>query len=133
MQLQKNNYRAEAKLLCFFFYFSFATIFSLTVYAIGFRNALQDQQEFINYFSCEAFGVNPSSPCVLGVDRRRDQALIIASGTMPFFAPYITLIYIVPVDKLKEKWRIWRNHVTLPDTNAQGGVKSSSMFPYGHH
>lgn len=90
---------------------------------MGFGNSSQDKQAFTKYFNCEAFGVDSSKPCVIEVDRRRDQALLIVSSTMFVFAPYVTLIYIVPVDKIKEKWGMWRNH-------ASREAKSSSVFTY---
>ena len=100
---QRSYIRAEMKLLCFFFYFCFAAIFSYTVLVIGgFHSILQDTLLFLQYFSCEAYGVDPSSPCVLEVDRRQDQSLILLSNIMLIFAPYITLIYIVPVNKVKD-------------------------------
>ena len=103
--LQKNYFRAEMKLLCFFFYFSFAAIFSFTFLVIVFQNIFRDQQLLFEYYSCEAFGTDPSDPCVLQVDRRRDQTLIMLSNLMLIFAPYVTLIYIVPVNKVR-KWKL---------------------------
>ena len=54
---------------------------------------------------CEAFGSDPDNPCTLEVDRHRDHALIIlALSTIQNFAPYVALVYIIPVDKVKARW-----------------------------
>ena len=68
------------KLLCFFFYFSSGAIFSFILLVIGFQNSIQDMQLFFEYYSCEAYGMDPADPCVLKVDRRKDQTLIILSN-----------------------------------------------------
>ena len=105
--MQGNNFRAESKLLCFFIYFSVTTVISLTVVSLGLGKKSQDQQLFIRYFKCQSFGVDPVNTCVLEVDRRWDQALTLMFSTLIMFAPYVMMIYIIPVDKFKEKWQIW--------------------------
>ena len=109
---QGNNFTAEFKLLCFFFYFSVGTIYGLTVITTRLGSFPQNQKLYNDYFQCEAFGVDLGSVCVLEVDGHRDQALSMASNAMFIFAPYIILIYIIPVEKTMERLRIWRNRLT---------------------
>jgi hypothetical protein len=53
---------------------------------------------------CEAFGSNPDNPCVLEVDRYRDHALTVLALTIQSLAPFVALVYIIPVDKVKARW-----------------------------
>ena len=108
--MQGNNYTPEAKLLTVFLYFSLAVTISLTLFTVASRRAAQHQQGFQNYFFCESTGANP---CTLEVDRRGDQAFTIISFAMFAFAPYVTLIYIIPAEKMKMKWRSLISKSTL--------------------
>ena len=125
--MQGHNFKAESKLLVFFLYFAIAVALSLIFFTIGSRNIAQYQQGFMDYFVCEAFGVDPDNPCVFEVDRRGDQAFTIASYAMYALGPYVTLVYIVPVDKVKEKWRVLK-HIS-PQTHSQHvqGAKLSTV------
>ena len=95
------NLRAEFRLLVFLFYFAFAVALNLILYTNGLRYAFQNQQEFEDYFMCEAFGSNPDDPCVLEVDRHIDHALTLLAITIQNLAPCVALVYIIPVDKVK--------------------------------
>ena len=106
-QQESSNLRAECKLLVFFFYFALAAALSLIFFTIGSQNISQDQEGFTQYFACEALGVNLNNPCVFTVDRLRQQAFTIASFVMYTMGPYLTLVFIVPVNKMKEKWETW--------------------------
>ena len=105
--LQANNFTAESKLMCFFVYFSITAVISFSALTVGLRNVSQNQQLFVRYFECQSFGVDPNNPCILEVDRRRDQALTFMFAVLLMFAPYTVMVYVVPVDKLKEKWQSW--------------------------
>ena len=61
----------------------------------------------MKYFNCQSFGVDPDNPCVLEVDRHWAQIAALIVGILLMLAPYIMMIYIVPVDKFKEKWQMW--------------------------
>lgn len=90
--------------MVFLFYFAFALALSLILYTNGLKNAFQYQQEFNDYFMCEAFGSNPDNPCALEVDRHIDHALTILAGMVHNLAPCVALVYITPVEKLKAQW-----------------------------
>ena len=111
--MQGGNLRAECRLLIFLFYFAFAVALNLVLFTIGLRNADRNQQEFNNYFTCEAFGSDPDDPCVLEVDRHRDHALTILAIIVQSIAPCITLVYIIPVDKVKTQWNKSRTNSKL--------------------
>ena len=53
---------------------------------------------------CEAFGLNPDNPCILEVDRHIDYALTVLAGIVINLAPYVALVYIIPLDKVKAQW-----------------------------
>ena len=55
----------------------------------------------MDYFICEAFGTNINDPCVFAVNRRGIQAIATATYGMYMIGPYATLVFIVPMDKLK--------------------------------
>ena len=112
----RSNLTAESKLLVFFFYFAFASALSLILFTIASRNISKDQEGFSRYFACEAIGQHPDSPCVLTVNRLGQQALNIASFVMYTMGPYATLIYVIPVNRVKENWRIWKNKSTTANT-----------------
>ena len=57
----------------------------------------------MEYFNCQSFGVDPDKPCVLEVDRRWAQITALVVKILLMLAPYVTMVYIVPVDKFKEK------------------------------
>ena len=106
--MQGKSFRAETKLLCFFIYFSISSIISLTFITVILRNAPQDQTLFMKHFNCQSFGVDPNKPCVLiEVDRLGVQIISLMIGTLFMFSPYIVMVYIMPVDKFKEKWQVW--------------------------
>ena len=104
--------RAESKLLVFFFYFAFATALSLIFFTIGSKNATQTQQGFAEYFACEAIGEDPSNPCVLPVNRLGEQGFTIVAFAMYTIGAYVTLVYTIPMDKVKERWRAWNSKST---------------------
>ena len=93
--------QAELKLLCILLHFSFNVILSLVFFSVASTQSTRVRTGLTNYFTCEAFGVNPDDPCILEVDRTRDQALTTASRVVYATVPYVTLIYIVPVEKVK--------------------------------
>ena len=108
--LQNNNYTVEIKLLCVFLYFSLPVIISLTLFTVASRKATQQQQGFAEYFFCEATG---SDNCVLKVDRLGDHAMsVVVSFAVFAFAPYVSLIYILPGEKVKAKWRSLKRKLT---------------------
>lgn len=72
------------------------------LFTIGSRNVFQNQQGLKNYFTCEALGLDPVDPCIL---EHRDHALIIAAFVVYTLGPYATLVYIIPMDKIKDQWR----------------------------
>ena len=111
-----SNLTAESKLLVFVFYFAFASALSLIFSTIGLRNISKNHEGFSRYFACEAIGKHPDSPCVLTVNRLGQQALNIASFVTYTMGPYATLIYVIPVNKVKENWRIWKNKSTIANT-----------------
>ena len=63
----------------------------------------RDQQVFASYFACEAIGKDTDNPCSLDVNRQQQQAFTIVSFAMYTIGPYVALVYIVPVDKVKKK------------------------------
>ena len=82
----------------------------LIFFTIGSRDIAEDQIGFRDYFVCEAFGADPEDPCIFEVDRRVNQAFTTASyATAYTLGPYATLVYIVPIDKVKNQWRKWKN------------------------
>ena len=95
--------------MVFFFYFAFVNALSLIFFTIGSRDIAEDQIGFGNYFVCEAFGADPEDPCVFEVNRQGDQAFTIASYATYTLGPYATLLYTVPIDKVKNQWRKWKN------------------------
>ena len=78
---------------------------SLILFAIGLHRAGEYQQGFDQYFRCEAFGYNPQNPCVLQVDRSSYIALNIVSYSTYVLAPYVSFVYIIPFEKVKNKLR----------------------------
>ena len=105
--MQGKSFRAETKLLCYLVYFSITSVFSLSFATVIIRNVSQDHRLFMEYFNCQSFGVDPDNPCVLEVDRHWSLIISLIYSILFMFAPYITMVYIIPVDKLKEKWQIW--------------------------
>ena len=87
----------------FFFYYAFANALSLIFFTIGSQNVDEDQQGFASYFACEALGNNPDSPCDFDVNRQQQQAFTIASFVMYTMGPYVALVYVIPLDKVKKK------------------------------
>ena len=59
---------------------------------------------------CEALGLDPDDLCVLEVDRHTDHALTIVAIIVQSIAPCVTLVYIIPVDKVKNQWS--KSHAT---------------------
>ena len=90
---------------------------SLIFFIIGLRNASQNQQGFMEYFACEAVGDDPNDPCIFEVDRQKEQAFTVASYVSHALGPYVILVYAMPVDKLKEKWSMWRKQPTHTTTS----------------
>ena len=105
--MQGKSFRAETKLLCYLVYFCISTIIGLSFVTVVVRNTPKDRKLFMEYFTCQSFGVDPDNPCVLEVDRRWAQITALIVYIWLMFAPYVTMIYIVPVDKFKEKWQMW--------------------------
>ena len=103
--MQHGNRKAECRLLVFLFYFAFASGLTLMLFTIGSGNVFQNQQGLKNYFACEALGSDPDNPCVLEVNRYRDHALKVIALTVYTIGPYATLVYVIPVDKVKDQWR----------------------------
>ena len=103
ISMQGGNLRGECRLLAFLFYFAFAVGVNLILVAIG--NVSQNQQGLENYFTCEAFGLDPDDPCILETDRHREHALTIAGLVVYTIGPYATLVYATPVEKIKYQWR----------------------------
>lgn len=58
----------------------------------------------MEYFACEALGEDPENPCPFTVDRQEGQAFTIASFAFYAMGPYATLVYVIPLEKLKERW-----------------------------
>ena len=75
------------------------------LFTIGSRSVFQNQQGLKNYFTCEAFGSDPDDPCILEIDRYRDRAITTAGFVVYTIGPYVTLVYAVPMDKMKDQWR----------------------------
>ena len=105
--MQGKSFRAEIKLLCYFVYYFIISVFSLSFATVIIRDVPQDRRLFMEYFNCQSFGVDPNNPCVLEVDRHWSLITSVILPILFMFAPYITMVYIVPVDKLKEKWQMW--------------------------
>ena len=103
--MQHDNLKAECRLLVFLFYFAFAVALNLMLFTIGSRNIFQNQQGLKNYFACEAFGSDPDNPCILEVDRHTDHALTAAAFVVYTIGPYATLVCVIPMDKVKDRWR----------------------------
>ena len=103
MLLQGRNFTAEFKLLCFFFYFSIATVCGLALIGVSAGRSYQDQQLYSDYFLCETFGIDSDNPCVLEVNGYRVQSFIVAINAMFTLTPYVILIYILPVEKLVKR------------------------------
>ena len=103
--MQGGNFRGECKLLGFLFYFAFAVAMNLMLFTIGSRNVFKNQQGLKNYFTCEAFGSDPGDPCILETDRHRDHALTIAAFVVYTIGPYATLVYAIPMEKIKHQWK----------------------------
>ena len=95
--------------MVFVFYFAFVNTFSLIFFTIGSRDVSQNQTGFEDYFVCEAFGADPEDSCVFEVDRQADQTFTIASYVTYTMGPYATLVYTVPIDKVKNRWKKWKN------------------------
>ena len=105
--MQEKNFRAETKLLCYLVYYSISTIIGLSYVTVVIKNAPKDRELFMEYFNCQSFGVDPDKPCVLEVGRRWAQITSLIVYILSMFAPYVTMIFIIPVDKFKEKWQMW--------------------------
>ena len=69
----------------------------------GSRNAPQNLRRLYDYFSCEVLGINGDNPCTFDVDRIEEQAFTIASFLAYTLGPYSTLVYVIPVDRVKDK------------------------------
>ena len=59
--------------------------------------------------------MNPDDPCVLEVDRRGDHTFVVAAFIVYAMGPFVTLVYILPVDKVKTVFKEWKNK--LSDTS----------------
>ena len=101
--IQGKNYRAESRLLVFFLYFVIANSLSLIFFTIGSQNVEREQQAFASYFACEALGKDSDNPCPFDVNRQQQQAFTLVSFAMYTIGPYVALVYIVPLDKVKKK------------------------------
>ena len=71
----------------------------------GSRDAPQNLQRIYDYFSCEALGIGNDidSMCSFDVDRVEEQAFTNASFLMYTLGPFSTLVYVIPVDKMRNK------------------------------
>ena len=105
--MQGKSFRAETKLLCYLVYVCISTVIGLSFVTVVVRNTPKDRKLFMEYFNCQSFGVDPDNPCVLEVDHRWVQIINLIVGILLMLAPYVTMIYIVPVDKFKEKCQMW--------------------------
>ena len=84
---------------------------------IGLRNSSQDAQGFMDYFSCEAGGENPEDHCIFEVDRQYQQVSSIVSYIITYASgPYVILVYAMPTDMVKEKWRKGNNRTVQTNT-----------------
>ena len=93
---------------------------------VGIRISIQQQQGFTNYFSCEALGADLDDSCVLEVSRLKSRVLITLTNVFGAITPYVILIYIVPVRKMKDVFGTWRKRLTVTINLAK---KSSSTVP----
>jgi hypothetical protein len=64
------------------------------------------------------------------VDRRGDQAFTLVSFAMFSLAPYVTLIYIIPAEKVKAKWRSLKSKSTESDKYSKDEAKSSANIMF---
>ena len=92
-------------MLVFYLYYAFGVALSFILFTIGSRNASQDQQGLIDYFTCEAFGIDSNDPCILNVDHTETLAFTSVAYFGHAMGPYATLIFIFPINKIREKWR----------------------------
>ena len=101
--IKGKNFRAESRLLVFFFYFAFAAALSLIFFTIGSQRIDKDRQHFASYFACEALGNDADSPCTFDVNREQQQAFNIASLVGYTMGPSMAMVYVIPLDKVKKK------------------------------
>ena len=59
--------------------------------------------------------MNPDDPCILEVDHRGDHTFVVAAFIVYAMGPFVTLVYILPVDKVKTVFKEWKNK--LSDTS----------------
>ena len=110
--VQGFDFRPEFKLLIFFIYYGIAVALGFIFVTIGSRNANDNGQKLVEYFICESFGVDITDPCILDVNHQETQALISGAYFAYTLGPYATLVFIFPIDKVKRKWKSWRESKT---------------------
>ena len=70
---------------------------------MGHKMHLRINKDYIDYFTCEGFGIDSNDPCILNVDRTETLTFTSIAYFGHAMGPYATLIFIFPINKIREK------------------------------
>lgn len=86
-------------------------VVSLTALAITVRNSGQYAVTLVEYWQCEATGVDPGKQCdrlYALFEELGPPALIAISNMLYLILPLVNLVFVVNVTELKQKFKTWR-------------------------
>ena len=93
---------AEMKILIIFVYFSVflgSILVTFTIRLHGFENLITDIGK---YFTCESFGIQED--CIRSFERVESEASAIITYALIGFYPLVSLIYVVNIQELRQKY-----------------------------
>ena len=102
---------AERKVLIVLCYFVLLVVVSLTALAITVRNSGQYGVTLLEYWQCEATGVDPEKQCdrlYALFEELGPPALIAISNLLYLILPLVNLVFVINVTELKKKFKTWR-------------------------
>lgn len=106
---------AERKVLIVLCYFVLLVVVSLTALAVTIRNSGKFGTTLIEYWQCEATGVDPGKQCdrlYALFEELGPPAMIGISNLLYLILPLVNLIFVINVTELKQKFKTWRGQTS---------------------
>ena len=106
---------AERKLLIILCYYVLLAIVALTGVSIPLRNAEPLANALIEYWQCEAAGIDPDNPCSrASIEQQSNPALITISYVLLWLFPAVNLIFAVNIKEIRQKFKTWSSKTATP-------------------
>ncbi len=99
--------KAERKLIIIFTYYMVFATLTLVYYSIVTGNYDNFEEAVIDYFSCEAGGYNPVSPCPKDYEQYTYPELQATIYIVMGFIPSVNLIYVIDVQRMRKEVTEW--------------------------